>query len=524
MFFASPIWLALLLPPWAGVAAWLMWSKRGDRTDVPFLALWRGGAEDSPREKREFRPPPIAVVAAMAAALLAIVAAGRPGIGWASPTDGPHITIILDRGVTMSVGDRRAEVVDAAAGALHAAFGSGPTDFVAVPDGRVEKTDRSDWLGPARSLPPTQEQTADAIQVAAKRALATTSGPVIVLSDQAAPDDPRVVQIAPAKAIQNVAIAKFAVRETPQPQAMVTVANYSPQERATLRVESGERNAVERAIDLPGTAGGEAKFFVDLPALDASAVAEIEVTDDIAVDNIAHAKRQKNFPTIEIRSPAAAEVRRVVEAYSKARPAGEGSKVIAIVAEDAIPGDVPVAIVASESSAGEAGPVTVAAHPVSAGVDWTDARPQAAGAPPVEGGQAWRAVVSVGGRPAVAVRESPQRQVWIGFDAPDFARTPEFVIFWTNVFDWLAGGGGETGEAGDAGRHWASTVVPPVRITPPSSTDWRSKLATLKPAHRRRTDVTSAVVLLSVICLILAAVAWPRRSLTPISAARTVVN
>jgi hypothetical protein len=106
--------------------------------------------------------------------------------------------------------------------------------------------------------------------------------------------------------------------------------------------------------------------------------------------------------------------------------------------------------------------------------------------------------------------------VWIGLDAPDFARTPEFVIFWTNVFDWLAGG--DT----DPAQQWVAAVVPPIKISPPPTMDWRNKLAALKPAHRFRTDVTSAVLLASVICLMLAAVAWPGRSLTPFSAARTV--
>jgi hypothetical protein len=449
----------------------------------------------------------------MLAVLLAIVGAARPGIGWAPPMEGPHITIILDRGVTMSVGDRRKEVMDAAEGALKAAFEVGPTDFVAVPDGHAEKTDRSDWLGAARSLPPTQEQTADEIRLAVKRALSTTSGPVVVLSDQAVPDDPRVVEIAPSKPIQNVAITRFALRETPTPQAMVTVANFSSLETAMLRVKSGERTLVERAIELPHAAGGEVKIFVDLPSLDAAAVAEIDVADDIVIDNIAHAKRVGNFPAIEIRAAIPEEVRRVADAYTKARPAGEGSKAIAVVDDGAIPSDVPVAIVASSSSNPQAGAVTVAAHPVSAGVDWDDAKPQATGRPP---GVGWRAVVSICDRAAVAVREAPQRQVWIGFDASDFARTPDFVIFWTNVFDWLAGG------AVDPAQHWSATLVPPVKIPPPPATDWRAKLDTLKAAHQSRTDVTSGVLLASVICLMLAAVAWPRRSLTPISVALTV--
>ena len=62
----------------------------GTRTDVPFLALWRGGAAESPTEKREFRPPPIALVAALLAVLLAIVAAARPGIFWTAAMDGPR--------------------------------------------------------------------------------------------------------------------------------------------------------------------------------------------------------------------------------------------------------------------------------------------------------------------------------------------------------------------------------------------------------------------------------------------------
>jgi hypothetical protein len=305
----------------------------------------------------------------------------------------------------------------------------------------------------------------------------------------------------------------------------VTVANFSNQQRATLRARSGARAVVEQQIDLPPTPGGEAKFFVDLPSLDAAAVAEIDVADDIAIDNVAHAKRQRNFPAIELRAAGAApEVKRVVDAYAKARPAGEGSGTIAVVAADAVPSDVPVAIVATSPSSSAlsngAGAVTVAAHPVSAGVDWDDAKAQAIRRPP---GQGWRDVVSVGGRAAVAVRESPHRQVWIGLDAPEFARTPDFVIFWTNVFDWLAGTGNDAdGAVADAAQHWVSTVVPPIRIAPPPTADWRSRLASLKPAHRTFTDVASAVILASVICLMLAAMWWPRRSLTPFSAARTV--
>ena len=59
-------------------------------------------------------------------------------------------------------------------------------------------------------------------------------------------------------------------------------------------------------------------------------------------------------------------------------------------------------------------------------------------APPPPAG--WDAVVSIDRRPAVAVRESPARRVWVGLEADEWPRTPEYVVFWANVFDWLGAG------------------------------------------------------------------------------------
>jgi hypothetical protein len=37
------------------------------------------------------------------------------------------------------------------------------------------------------------------------------------------------------------------------------------------------------------------------------------------------------------------------------------------------------------------------------------------------------------------VRTDARPQVWIGFDSPTWDRTTAFVVFWTNVFDWISG-------------------------------------------------------------------------------------
>jgi hypothetical protein len=421
----------------------------------------------------------------------------------------------------MSIANRRDEVVDTARAAIADAFGDGATDVVTVSDGAVTETDRAAWPPVARALPPSQEPTPPAaVAFAVRQALARHDGPVIVLSDRAIDvGDARTVQIAPTKPLDNVAVTRFAIRESSAggAQAMVTVANRSDQRRATLRVRSGDaQHVVERTIDLPRR-GGEANVFVDLPAIEATAVAEVDAPgDEIAVDNIAHAKRQHPYPTIEVRAAVPAEVRRVAEAYAKTRPPTETSPRVAVVSDDHIPDEVSAAIVATSSSTFGAGAVQVAAHPVTAGVDWADAKAQAIGVPP---GQGWRALVTIADHPAVAVRESPRRQVWVGLDAPDFPRTADFVIFWTNVFDWLAtreeasGGGAAT---------WVSSVVPPIDTSPAPATDWRSKLQRLSMRNTPGTDVTSIALLASVICLILAGFAWPRRSLTPFSTPLTV--
>src|SRR6185437_510223 len=48
---------------------------------------------------------------------------------------------------------------------------------------------------------------------------------------------------------------------------------------------------------------------------------------------------------------------------------------------------------------------------------------------------------SMGDRILAAYRTEPHRAVWIGFDSPAWERTPDFVIFWANLLDWVGAGG-----------------------------------------------------------------------------------
>ena len=106
MTFASPLALALLVP-WAILTLWLLWARHR-ATSVPVIVLWRGAVK-LPRASRQFSPPPLSLVAILSAILLAILAAAAPAIPRGKSP--PPVTLILDRGITMSARGRIDEVL-----------------------------------------------------------------------------------------------------------------------------------------------------------------------------------------------------------------------------------------------------------------------------------------------------------------------------------------------------------------------------------------------------------------------------
>src|SRR5881227_1080207 len=92
MHFASPIWLALLLPLWAALAAWLLWVRRAGGTGGPFLDLWRGPVAPA-RTRGRVEVPPVALLALIVAVLLAVVAAARPVLPKHEPLSSPRVSV-----------------------------------------------------------------------------------------------------------------------------------------------------------------------------------------------------------------------------------------------------------------------------------------------------------------------------------------------------------------------------------------------------------------------------------------------
>jgi hypothetical protein len=542
MTWAAPLWLLGLLP-WSAVVLYLLWGRRR-RTDVPFLDLWQGPAEGV-RVRRRVSPPPVALALAVLAMLLAVLAAARPEAP--GPWGGPTISVVVDRGYTMSargaIADTRtADAIAPVEQTLRAAAALRRIERRVVPGGGPDATGASD-LGSPPAHTPTAIDTRDALHAATRAALSRDDGPVIVLSDRPLGlEDGRVIRVAPETPVRNARIVGLAARETPVAQVMVRVRGGGGIARATVRVGSAGA-AAERELELPPA--GDVDAFIDLPRLGDVVKAELLVADDQPADDAAWLVREASWPRLEARAPLAAHVQRMVEVYARQRPIADSSRRVFLVrdAGDMPAGEPGVVIVQPTAGAGGDGAadaVEVREHPVTRGVAWAAVgSPAVAPAGPPAG---WTPVVSRGGKVWVAVREQPIRAVWVGFETAGWARSAEFVVFFANLFAW-AGAGGErfaSHPVGSLEGRWdavelAGSAAPPepglwpglyrrpdgtlralhapdVPFPPFAGSDWRARLAGLERDGPGRLALAPGLSLAALACLLLAGAAWKPRA------------
>jgi hypothetical protein len=206
----------------------------------------------------------------------------------------------------------------------------------------------------------------------------------------------------------------------------------------------------------------------------------------------------------------------------------------------ALPEEAAVAILSQTSSAkptsGRVG-VEFGDHPVIANVDWREVAKDAVAAQAP--GDGWTTLERSGDQVLVAVREKPARQVWVGFTSPTFPKLKNFVIFWTNVFDWVGQGGDEfTSEpVNSIGSEWkleTSSSMESFDITPgiyrrsngvrralnaidvrfdaPPKTDWRRQLASLSRSQGAGSDSRPIFLILAMLLLLGACILWKTRT------------
>jgi hypothetical protein len=316
---------------------------------------------------------------------------------------------------------------------------------------------------------------------------------------------------------------------------MVRVRNQSALTKASLRVLCDGRESARQDVELPPT--GEVRdYFLSIDPAANMIRAQIDVADDFAGDNSAFLVRRGSWPILEARTPVFAELARLIEKYSKLRPSGEESKRVAILRESG--GSGPEIILAKPGSPAK-GKVEVIDHPITKSLEKVDWPALAAIGIAEPVGDGWKAVLRIGGKAALAVREAPARQVWMGLNTQPIANTPEFVILWSNIFDWVGEGGEEfvAQTTGDLERGWtpaeplpdglkpgwwagiyrrsdgallavnAPDVVPP----PVAPSNWKTELAELANQYRQTSGMmhlTTPLILAAMALMLLAAITW----------------
>jgi hypothetical protein len=459
MTFLAPLWLIALLP-WGGVLIWMLMGRR-PQARVPFVALWPNQTPTTRPSARLHRPPAL-VVLLLLAMLLGILGAASPVLRGMPSPDAHPITIILDRGFTMSAAGRWQKLLPALSDALQARFGDGPVRLIPLPDGKPLDSDRRTWRTLALALDPSPADTRPALQEALASAL-RGDRPIFVITDQPLERrDERLVQIAPADPVSNVGIITASASRTPGPQVMVRLRNDSPQRQAELRVGS-----MVKRIDLPPT-GAEGNLFIDIASIGDSLPIALDAADDQPADNHGTLQLRHARPRLEPAGALPADVQRIIASYSKVRPAGAGALPLRI-SPDPPAGDSPAVQLAPATQPMPPGQLLLSDHPINDHVDWSQidlSGARVATAPPGDG---WTPIVRIDQRPLVAVRENPQRHVWIGFASEPFGRSAAFVVFWTNLLDW----------AGQGAEVFAYEGAPAVPLPPAVDVDWRTRLAAL---------------------------------------------
>lgn len=532
-FLAHPAFL-LALPGWAALAVYLLRS-RPRRVVVPYLKLWRV-SEEPAGPKRAWRRPPAAILAMLAAVLLGIVAAAGPARRTAMI--GRPVILLVDRGITLSarVGDSRRFIELAAINApiIERLIGAAPAELRMVPGRESRQVRLDDWVDAVRQFGPTAVDTSLLVNDAVKAALQDPAAMVILISDvSVGVENARLVQIVPDAPATNVGIADFAVRAGPTTQAtqaMVRLRNDSSLAEATLRVTGGD----SLAVHLPPM-GSSGNYFVNLASAEPVIQASVEPGGDIDGDDQAWVVRGRAWPKVVAPYPLPPAMERMMEVYAAHRPAGNEAIVSVLPLGNEMP-DSPAMMVATESGPATqiSGEVQVEAHELTAALDWNAALRDAtmAEGPP---GEAWQALVSVGGRAVFAVREQPHRQAWVGFNSPGWGSSPDFVVFFARVFDFV-GEGSERYLSDRVGRldsQWVAAAAvksddnglwpgiytrgsetkavnaDEVPIPRAQAMDWQGRLQSLAEVTRAGAfDLSWLLAVCAMLCVLIAAATW----------------
>ncbi len=468
MFFAAPWWL-IGLAPWGAMAVWLLRGRRR-RVRVPFVIFWKDAERTEP-PRRGFQWPPAWVVLAMLGALLAIVGAGRPHSRW--PAGSQPITIIVDRGITMSAGNepRFRQVARQVEEQLANELPSWTSvELIDVP-GSETIARVNNWRPQVDAMPMTAYDTRDALIAMVHQKLKESIGMVIAISDQPIDiSDPRLIQCPSSTPVDAILITRLAARDKPAAQIMVELLNESARSKATVQITTDDQSS-SRAVDLPPR-GQRANYFFDPKSLADRLEASI-IDGGAPANNHAWLVREGSYPKIQIETTLDPAIQRMIDVYSRNRPPTNGAETVRVCGSlQDLPDDGTGIIVYPSRETVRFQSLSFASHPILEHVDLksisADGLTISLAAP-----QGWTPLISMGDRILAAYRTVPHRAVWIGFDSPAWERTPDFVIFWANLLDWVGSGGQGyvSHPLTEVNPAWQMITAPGLSPSPPSG-EW----------------------------------------------------
>ena len=428
----APLWLLFLLP-WALVALWLLRGYRPTAL-VPFLHLWPN-EPPPPDQRRRRRLPSWPIILLLAAALLAILSGGRPELPIAGRVRPP--LIIVDRGITQLAANRYATLIGQATRLLESSClpeALADVRFVPGPALRipVRNLSREMLARPAWPLD-TRLDLLAAIAQARRDVAAPGEMPILVLSDKSVSTMSGVVCAPSGQPARNVGIEFIAAADTPSPQVMIRLRNDLRQSMAEVTLSSAGR-VISKNAKLP-PAGESADLFVDLPALGDTVEARLNIQDDLPADNVAYLVREGRIARPVARTVVPPELARMIEVHNRLH-AGQAATIEVDISTTPLAPDVCGVLLADVSGVLTGLRLeTHGDHPLLRNVTLPQDAILASQAP----GEGWTVIASVNSTPLLATRDKPARQVWVGFWSASWARQVDFVIFWTNTFNWLGG-------------------------------------------------------------------------------------
>jgi hypothetical protein len=465
------------------------------------------------------------VMLLLASSFLAIVGAAQPYR--TSHNAARPLMIVVDCGITMSAGQKTARFQDLALllqPLLQKRFGPQQrVDIYQVPGRAPIRATVADWAGRLSDFPKTALDTRPLLASTLRQLLAHPAGSVIVLSDQSLKiNDPRLVQLSPNPPLSAVGISAIGARLVPHPQVLVRLRNQSLATQTMLIVQSGDQ---ERGVPLNlSPAPGEQTVFVDFSSLHESVHARLEPNDAGWPAAQAWLVRQNRPIRVRALSAISPEMRRMIRVYNDAQPASDDPVIVAVGREGSpLPANQPAAIIASNFSASLRPTIngqrpTVVTSPLTEHVQWNRVLASARLASLPQGD--WQVLVSSAGQPALAVATGGSRRVWVGIDSPRWSQSPDYVIFWKNVFDYLGGGQPiySAGTVHAAPRlqpglyrgsdgHTEALNAPDVFIPSPAHHPWREQLAHLPRSAGEVRNVSKWFFLSALICAV--AAMWP---------------